>query len=76
MERKEEKGKMQIFHHGKTREEGFVMLRALVLSVSVMMIISALMCIFGSFILNAKNNMVDELKIIEIENLRVENEIN
>ncbi|MBP5587698.1 MAG: hypothetical protein J6X37_03125 [Treponema sp.] len=52
------------------------MLRALVLSVSVMMIISALMCIFGSFILNAKNNMVDELKIIEIENLRVENEIN
>ena len=67
---------MQIFHHGKTSEDGFVMLRALVMSVSVMMLICASICAFSSILLNARNNMDREIRIIELENKRVENEIN
>lgn len=67
---------MQIFHHGKTSEKGFVMLRSLVLSISVMLFLCAMMAVFSSLIVNARNNLTDELKIIEEQNLRVENEIN
>lgn len=76
MGRKEVKEKMQIYCHGKINEDGFIMLRTVIFSLSLIIIISALLLIFLTIMKFSRMNYEYTNQIIVKENLRVTNENN
>ena len=76
MEKRGEMVKMRILHLGKTKQDGFMYLRTLIFSVSLMLLLGMISSMFFSILkkTETEENSIEE--IIEVENGRMLNENN
>ena len=76
MVKKGEMEKMQILHLGRTNQDGFMYLRTLIFSVSLMLLVGMISSMFFSILkkTETEENSIEE--IIEVENGRMLNENN
>lgn len=68
--------KMQILHPGKTKKDGFIYLRTLIFSISLLLLIGTIFSIFYSILMKTNNEERHIYAIIEIENEWIINENN
>ena len=68
--------KMRILHLGRTKQDGFMYLRTLIFSVSLMLLVGMISSVFFSVLkkTETEENSIEE--IIEVENGRMLNENN